>query len=181
MGSPIEMTLIGGEALAAQLGQLGKRVSGQVVRQALTAAAKPIQAAARAAAPVDTGLLARSMAVKGKQIRPGLTAMVVTTTCTRKAYARAHGSLAHSRKGAAVGSGRYAVFYASFVEYGHRIGKHTAGKVGSGRIKPRKGAATGGSVDVPAEPFMRPAFDANEAAAITIISDELSRGIDAAL
>lgn len=57
-------------------------------------------------------------------------------------------------------------FYASFIEYGHKRGK-----------RPGKGA-TDAREEVPARPFMRPAFDEKKQEAVNVISSTLGAGIE---
>ena len=93
------LTISGSRELARKLEELPKRVHRKVLSQAMRAAARVVQARAKALAPVDTGLLKRSLKIRA--IRRNRRGNVGVTLSTR-----------------AVDFGP--AFYGSFVEYGTR-------------------------------------------------------------
>lgn len=69
-------------------------------------------------------------------------------------------------------------FYWKWVEFGHRIGTRKTGYL---KKQTRQGGAGGKSRgDVPAQPFMRPAFEATKGQAALAIRDGLKRQIEEA-
>ena len=149
----IQFTLAGEKELKRMLESLPRKMSGPVVRRALREGAKPILAAARAAAPIsddkDPGLLRKSMS-PGRGIRI-------------KTYRRTGVTLAVIGPGWPLGA------------HGHLIESGT--KLRKTKQKPKPGLSRGIG---PAKPFLRPAFDANVGLAKKIIAGVMARGLAAA-
>lgn len=148
--------------LNAKLKALPDKLAVKVLKGALMEAAQPILHAARSKAPVDTGLLVSSIKVRsGVSIRRGVVRATVGTS-----------------------SGDYHgdEFYAAFIEYGHRQGKRTRWVKAKGKLGKLQAAvekAGDSRPFVPAQPFMRPAFDENKEKALRIFVEELRAGLDA--
>lgn len=60
----VDISIVGDKKLQAKLRRLDLKVQRKIVRKALRDAAKPVLADAKARAPVDTGLLKRSLQVR---------------------------------------------------------------------------------------------------------------------
>ena len=162
----ITIQLAGGDVLSEQLASLGRKVSGQIARDALRAAVKPIQAAMIAKVPVLTGLLRRSIKVRARSDGHGRYAMLVSSNTSRAAWNRAG-------KRSVAGKGSYDVYYGAFVEYGHFQGKRHGGRK-------TRGAANGRN-RVPANPFVGPAFDENYEETARLIEQGVLTGIEVSL
>ena len=140
--------ILGAKETEAQLRTLGRRVQQKVVKQAVRAALKPLQARARANARSISRagrmgpLLARHIVIKTpKRQKPGVYALHVQIRGGVDAFR-------HTTK-----DGRE-YFIPSLIEHGH-----------------------GPSGEQVARPFMRPAADATRDAAKRILSQELRIGI----
>jgi len=165
------------EAALIRLGQVG---SESEIRQVLADVAAPIVAAISALAPVDEGLLRRSVRTRFvKRPSRGVYTQVISVDAMRRAFAETRsGGVASRVSAGGTGQSRVKVYYASFVEYGHKIGSRKSGienvywhneygrKLIAHRIDHRMGS-------VPEKPFLRPAFDARESAAIETIEQKM--------
>lgn len=121
----------GAQDLAKLLRALPAKVAKKILRKALREGAKLIQQEAVARAPVRTGTLRKNIKVRAAtRLKRGNIGVQVL-----------------AGKGDYLGD----VFYASFIEFGHRRGKRKGGKVT--RLEDKR-------EEVPPKPFMRPAFDA---------------------
>ena len=135
------LRLEGGKALERKLKTLPTRVRNKVVRTALRDGAKIVQAETKSLAPVQTGLLKKSLKVRAMKRKKGRIGINVQ-----------------------MGAGDYKgeTFYGAFVEYGHKLGKRTNGI----KRAQKKGAAVGDSRPmVPGQHFMERAFDNKSAVA----------------
>lgn len=147
------------------LKQLPRATGRNVLDRALKRAAKPIQQKAKAIAPRDTGELRKSIIVES--VKRG-------DAGGKAAFARARAA------GASVSEARAALISASSGE--------TKAEV---RVGPRKAKSKAegiktivqefGSVNQPAQPYMRPAWDANRDAASEGIRKELWSEIEKAV
>lgn len=148
------------------LKQLPRATGRSVLDRALKRAAKPIQQKSRALAPRDTGALRKSIVVES--VKRG-------NRAGKSAFAQALAA------GGSVGDARAALVSAS-------SGGETRAEV---RVGPRKGKSKHesiktivqefGSVNQPAQPYMRPAWDANRDAASANIRKELWSEIEKAV
>lgn len=160
----ISISLVGDKELIAKLMALGPKVYKNVVSKAARRAMAPVIKTARQLAPKETGQLRKSIGVKQKKYpRNGRivtivgprTGFEITTTVDT-----IFGKLKTTRN---------PVKYAHLVEYGTRA--HTLASVDGDKLKimSHPGAT--------AKPFMRPAFDANEQRAVSIMRSELAAGV----
>lgn len=139
--------------------KLPLEVQGKPLQQALTRAARPITSEAKALAPVKTGRLRQAIySTRAKSSTPTRQERVITVRSGKK----------HGSKDA---------FYWKWVEFGHRIGNKATGTLaGKGRRK----TASAGLGAVPAQPFMRPAFESQKQKAAEIFRDALGKLIEKA-
>jgi HK97 gp10 family phage protein len=146
-----------------RLKQLPAKIAVKVLRGALKEAAMPILHAARSKAPVDTGLL--------------------VSTIRTSAFMSKRKSLVGVRVGTRAGDYKGESFYASFIEFGFHRGKRTKWvRKPKGRAR-KIASAVAGALNslrpfVPAQPFLRNAFDENKEAALSIFKTALAAGID---
>lgn len=147
--------------LEQALMELPKATGRNVVARALTKAGKPIVDAAKAKAPEDTGALRQSIQiiVRKRMRNPSLVYAVIGPAMgeyrqlkTPVAYVRGWRANAGVKRTYQVG-GTPGV-YGLFVEFG--------------------------TIDTPAHPFMRPAWQANGGVALEIIQTELANEIEKA-
>ena len=119
---------------------------------------KPVVAAAKAAAPVESGQLRASIGVKVKVYkRDGNVAFVVGP-----------------RSGFAItyqGRPRDPVYYAHIIEKGRK-------QVAAGSLKLRRGSGRATGVTVPAMPFLRPALINNGQAVISLLATNLGAFVE---
>lgn len=138
-----------------------KHFQGAVLQKALTAAAKPIIADAKARAPVLTGTLKGdifSFKEKGSSPTHEIRAISVRT-----------GKRASKKQGDA--------FYWVWIEYGHgEITTTTFKSLGT----PAKGFFGKTVKAYPAHPFMRPAYEAQKQAALQVFQEAMAKEITAA-
>jgi HK97 gp10 family phage protein len=131
----------------------------RVLRPALRAAAKVIQAQAVANAPKDTGALKKSIKVRaGKRSRKGIVRVNVTT----------------SKDSTTLYKGKQ--YYGAFIEFGHHVGKRTAEVKRTQKANPGT-RVSGGRRFIEPKPFMRPAFDSKKKEATKVASDLIAKGI----
>ena len=71
MAQPATVKVVGLESLGKALRELPKKVEGKILRTAMRNGTKLVAAATKAAAPVDTGLLQRSFAVRALKRKKG--------------------------------------------------------------------------------------------------------------
>lgn len=169
MPDGMRITIKGFDEMKAKLKRLGEEEAVRVVRAALIAGARPILNAARAMAPAVTGALRRSLGIVPLR-RDWRQAVVLVKP------RRPRGSKDKKRRS-----------YAAFVEFGHRLGRRTA-KI----QRLQKAAASGNAAaktrlqnedvrtEVPAHPFLRPAFKSTRTMAEQIIREQIAVGIQKA-
>lgn len=136
--------------------QLGQKVSNKITRKALRAGSKSMLNTTRNMAPVDTGLMKRSLtvlALKRKAGRIGFRIGFknVAQIVERSTFGRGMGP----QKSRFTNQSKRRHFYPAVIEYGAK--------------------------NRPAKPFMRPAFERNKDGAMKIINEELRLGIDEAV
>jgi HK97 gp10 family phage protein len=189
-GITIELTIERLPELLDQLATMPARTQKAVLKRSLQPAAKLMLAAAQQQAPVDTGLLKRGLKVQPRANRGGV-AMLVSATVSRKAAMAAR----FGRRLASGGQSAYELFYASFVELGHKRGSRKLRSVTKARVNitARRGrtryAATRVKIvetidnrgPVPARPFMRPAFEATRENAVAAIEADFPLAVQEAL
>lgn len=177
--------LTGDKELIAKLNGLGPKVYRKVVKQASRKAFAPVVKTAKEKAPKETGLLKKSIGVKQKAYpRAG---RMVTIVGPRTGFAQ---EVVVSTPFGPKKVKRDPAKYAHLVEYGTR--PHSTAALANNRIRPNKDGevseenrlgfdiAMQGGDDHPgatAKPFMRPAFDGNEARAKSIMQTELAAGV----
>lgn len=135
----VTLKLEGLEQTNANLLELSKATSRNVLKRVLLAAGEPVANAAAQLAPTKTGRLAFSLSVSTQLTR-------------RQRQARPKENEAEAYIGPAGGNG--ALNYASFTEFG--------------------------TIDTPANPFMRPAWESNRGIALGLIHSGLIREVDRA-
>jgi HK97 gp10 family phage protein len=153
----VSMKLTGAKEIEKKLRELEPKVGRKVVRQALRSGAKIIQKAQKDSAKSVVGgslgsKIARNIVVramkKKTKNRYGVTALINPK----------EESFIHHTKD----NKRY--YIPAAIEYGH--------------AKPGRGGGSSPPKDVPARPFMRPAFDAEKENAANVIISELKKGIE---
>lgn len=144
----VTIDLSGDAALLAELSALPGKLQRKAFRTASRRAGKIYAEAAKARAPVDTGQLRRS--IKVRALKRSRTAVGVTVGTSKKDYTGDQ-------------------FYAAFIEYGHKLGKRKRGG-NAGDSDNRK--------QVPAKPFMRPAFDASAAQLQQVFISEIGNQLE---
>jgi HK97 gp10 family phage protein len=163
----LKIDVKGLKELEKALTLLPLRVAVKHASKAVREGAKVIQQAARAKVPVDTGNLKRSISVKvlnRNRDAYQVTAMVGPEIVGRRS----------SKKK------KIDAFYAHWVEYGTKAHHIPKQGVNDKVMTDGQGKFFGRSVDhpgIPFQPFMRPAFDENIAAAQKIIQDVLTVGV----
>lgn len=141
----------GFDELDRKLKTLDKKVQKKVSRAAVKESMQIVLHAARSAAPVLTGLLVSTL-------------RVVTKSSSRRGTVSA---VVRTRDGDYKGD----TFYASFVEFGHRMGKRV-GKATKAVLGDTRAA-------VEPQPFLRPALDENGDRVISKLGSTLGAGIEA--
>ena len=142
--------LRGFRELDRALGELPKATARNVLRRVARGALEPMANAAAAAAPEDTGKLAFSIEVSETRTRRAQPA---------KAEFLAPGVFRSARK--------------NYVEL-------AMGSAGGLRVLPYAAFVEFGTVDTPAQPYMRPAWDAGKDGALQHVRSELGSEIDKA-
>lgn len=159
-------------------------MQGKALQKALAAGARITAAAARENArrggkqfpDVRTGTLVR--AIYAKRSRWGNT----QTLENRVVGVRRGNKYGKTRVKA--GKSNMDAYYWKWVEFGHRIGTRKTGYLkkirGRSTVERVRGAGGKSRGDVPAQPFMRPAFEATKNQAAIAIRDGLARQIEEA-
>lgn len=150
-------------------------MQGKALQKALSAGARITVAAARENAKrggksfpdVRTGTLVR--AIYAKRSRYGN-----TQTLENRVIGVRRGNK-YGKNRTTAGKSNMDAFYWKFVEFGHRIGTKK-----SGWLKKARGAGAQPQGDVPAQPFMRQAFEATKSQAALAIRDSLAKQIEEA-
>jgi hypothetical protein len=137
------------------LAEAPKSVVARGYLKALDAGIKVFEAYLELKTPIRLGFEGEDLMVQGGDLKAALVSQVELDSQFRGGIA-------------AVGYGKLG-YIANFVEYGHRIVK-PGGRYVNSRGKSRKGTVTG---QVPAYPFMRPAFDTQADAALDAFCESL--------
>lgn len=134
------------------LTDLGRTIERKIVRSAIRNGMKPMLAATKKAAPVDSGLMKKSLVIRSLKQKRGRPIAVqigfknVAQIVERSTYGRGFGPRDPNKK-----KKRY--FYPTVVEYGTRTRT--------------------------AKPFMRPAFESTKQQSLDTINKEVRSGIEA--
>lgn len=150
--------------LDAALGELSKGAARGALRRALTRAAEPMRAAAVRNAPEATGALKRSIALSSKIDNRAGKAEYAAVMRGGGSKAQAVEALRDARRAKGIGESFAEVFMGPV-----KSGKRNAIKAMVQEFGSKKQAA---------QPYMRPAFDAEAQNVINNIKDELSAEID---
>jgi HK97 gp10 family phage protein len=145
------------EELKRKLATLGPKVEKKILRAAWRKGANTIRDASRRLAPVDTGLLKKKIMTVSARGKPGTIRFQVRATARKV-----------SQKYPEPGYP-----YPSAVEKGHGFPGTRARLFG----KTPKQEEFGDS-QVPAQPFMRPAWEQNKEDVLTTFADEVGKGIE---
>ena len=165
MAAGSSLTIKGGKALERALKDIDSKVRNRVIGSALKKAAKPIVKAAKAKAPKDSGLLAKSIGTKFKvNKRRGVGYVVIGPTDSKQTKARSKLSGNKAKRNPA--------HYGHLVEMGTKPHANKYTRVGDqiipvGSWHPGTGP----------RPFLRPAFDANKGALVGAVRAELKSAI----
>jgi len=149
-------TIEGGKELCDWFAAVGRRAGRTEILPFLKAAFEPVVAAEKGHIKSISGALASSLSVRaGAGDKPGRVSVFSAPSATTKQVVKAWSGSSkrqhHQFAGNATTAGykRYRVFYAPFVELGHRVVKRNK----AGRLY-----STG--TMIPAHPFARPAMEA---------------------
>ena len=153
----IEMTLEGGKQLEAKLLDLERKVAKKVVRSAVRAGSKPILAAAKANASAVVGGAMGAIISKSLQVRAAKKQRRGQYVVQIRHSEKANAELVDESSGS-----RY--YIPNAIEYGH--------------ASPGRGGGRNAPKDVPARPYMRPAFDTSKGQAQQALVAELASGIE---
>ena len=152
----MSIEIVGKKQIAKKLKALSGKVAGSIARRSGSAGARVFRDEARRLVPEDSGNLRKAINVKVKQFR------------NRSGF---HFYVAVDRGGKAKHDG----WYAHFIEYG--VQPH---KIKFDDKKALKLSASGSVLravinhpGIPAQPFMRPAFDSKRAQVVKVIGDKL--------
>jgi HK97 gp10 family phage protein len=170
------VTITGLKELDRQLGELPKALGKKIVRKAVREAARPVLADAKAAVPVDSGDLKKSLklkAFKRSRKRPGTFGIQV---CTRSGWFQGK------------------QFYGGMVEFGHKVGKRTnrikrlqkaaarTKRVTAGRLLARVALLlVDRRQNVKAYPFLGPAGKKNKGTVREIFRSTIKEGLNEAV
>lgn len=179
------MSLTGDTELIAKLNGLGPKVYRKVIKSASRKAFAPVVKTAKEKAPKETGLLKKSIGVKQKAYpRAG---RLVTIVGPRTGFAQ---EVSVDTPFGPKKVKRDPSKYAHLVEYGTR--PHSTAALANNRIRTNKDGEVSEENRIgfeiamqsgdnhpgaAAKPFMRPAFDGNEARAKSIMRSELAAGV----
>jgi HK97 gp10 family phage protein len=156
----MEIQLKGMAEMIAKLKKAQQQVTGPGVRKAVAKGARIVRDGMTARAPILTEKQAGSNALEPGALRAGMRSYVVTDSNPVEAIA---------------GPGEAVAYVARFVEYGHRT-------VTGGSLSIHgKGKGRQLEQDVPAHPFLRPAFEESVTAVGEAIAESLSETFKEAL
>lgn len=164
MAGKVRVKVEGLKELDAALGELSKGAARGVLRRALIKAAEPMRAAAARNAPEDTGTLKRSIIVTSKIDNRAGKAEYAAVMKGGGSKAEAVGALRDARRATGIGESFAEVF----------MGPTKSGKRNSIKAMVQEY----GSKKQAAQPYMRPAFDAEAQNVINGIKGELTAEID---
>lgn len=156
MDDGVEITTQGFPELERTLEEMGHSLGEQICRKSLRAGGQLIKAAIAANAPVRPDLPA------GTALPPGALQSDVQVTVSKDK------NLPDSFS-AWIEPGKETIHVARWVEWGHRLV----------RGKSRKGSSVNVIGDVPAHPYIRPAFDANEELAFEAVAETVATEVNA--
>jgi len=122
----LSITIDGADAFTDYLEGCGKRMARQELLPILKGFMGPVASAMRSNVDSESGALAKSLVERsGSGDRPGVISVFVAPTATRKQLIKKWGGGRKQQRGWAAdiepGRGRRSVFYAPFVELGHRM------------------------------------------------------------
>lgn len=167
MAKAVRVRVDGLKELDKALGELSKATARNTLRRALTSAAEPMRAAAVRNAPMDTGELKRSIKLSSKIDNRTGKAEFAATMKAGGTRAQAAQALRDARREKGIGESFAEVF----------MGPEKGGK----RLSIKAIVQEFGSEKQAAQPYMRPAFDAEAKNVISRVGDELSKEIDKAV
>ena len=155
----LEITFEGMPEFSRMMTELAGPAAERIARHAVREGGRVVQAAITEAAPVRPEL------PSGTALPPGALKNDIVVTTKKES----DGSIS-----AYIAPGKYTRHVAKFVEYGHRLVKggrsrQRGGILGQGYVGP--GGVVG---NVPAAPFIRPAFEQSEAAAQDAIAMDIA-------
>ncbi len=171
--SGTSMELVGGKELERKLQGLPKKVAKKVVRKSLRKGAKPIQVAAKANAKSDVGgemgaKIARAIKIRAQKKQTkgsfGINVLILSKN---------DDDFIHITKSGV----RY--FIPAAIEYGHAAPGESAAVLSSfgGKRGKRAREIIGGLKTIPANPFMRRAFESHRNRAVQVTMREMWEGI----
>lgn len=182
MNAKLELT--GFDELLLQLHALPEAIENKWCKKAMAQGGKVIADAAKSLCPSETGILRRSIGVKAKVYKPSHTSVAIIGP--RRGYSSAD----PSGKGV-----RVPTKYAHLVEFGHKVYPREAGALAAttrrlanklrrrgndaGYARAMAHLASMASGTVEPKPFLRPAFDQNQGAAMDAVAAILREGIAA--
>jgi HK97 gp10 family phage protein len=152
-----ETTLVGAEELQKILLEMPRELTAKALREGAKAGAEVILEAARAKAPVYNG-------PPRPDVQPGL------LRDSLKVTVRAKEEEVTATVSTSEGDYKGDDFYASFIEFGHKVGKRPGKARG---VKVEDGRPT-----VAPRPFLRPAFDNNKDRAVEAFRAAVTAAID---
>lgn len=153
---------------------------GPVLRKAAREAIKPVVLAARELVPRDTGALRENIQVAVRLPRKGSVLVSAGMKITRRRITEEYET---DDAIITVTRAPDASYRWHFIEFGRQAAKVIARRAASGRTGNTKGGSVGdGAVsDVPAQPFIRPAWDMHRGRLVTNFAEHLRRGIARAI
>jgi hypothetical protein len=151
----IEITFEGIPEFSRMMTDLAGPVAERIIRHAVREGGRVVQAAITEAAPVRPDL------PSGTALPPGALQGDIQVAVTKDGV---------DSFSAWIYPGKFSRAVAIWVEWGHRLIRGKSRKGSSGRV----------IGDVPAHPYIRPAFDANEDLAFEAVADSLATDINAA-
>jgi hypothetical protein len=151
----IEIPDVQVDRLLDQFKQFSRKAQNEIAFSAVFEASQPMVEAARAAAPSETGSLKQSMGVAMRKKKWRVYAVIGP----RWGFGK---------------DGREPARYAHLVEYGHRVAHKKTGK-----LKRKTLNMDTKSNEIPAHPFMRPAWEATKAAVFAKLKDVFGREVNA--
>lgn len=170
MANSVTFKLEGAKELQRRLFKLDDKIQNKILKGAVRKAARPVVKDARKRVPKDSGLLRDSIGTFVKKYKRSSTAVAVigsrrTFSVSKRTQTTASGAQIEHRNPA---------FYAHLVEFGTKQHFQPVATIGSIVIKGFQHPGT------KPQPFLEPAFKANERKAFNIMNDELGKHLKAA-
>jgi len=159
MADGLEITFEGMPEFSRMMQELAGPAAERIARHAVRAGGRVVQAAITEAAPVRPDL------PSGTALPPGALKNDIVVKTTKEP----DGSVS-----AYIEPGKYTRHVARWVEYGHRQVRGGTSSKGGGILGQGYRGAGRGIGNVPAAPFIRPAFEASEAAAQDAIAMDIA-------